>query len=136
MYNKVKDYLLKHRKYIINVFITFGIMFILSFIVFWVVYGLEMRLDYLSNSLFIVNMISLVVSIVMQTGATRLYIGFNYSLKSLLKPVQTKKDYPSMQDYYDEVAPRHKKDVSYVMVANGIFLVAALILSRLYLMSL
>ncbi len=132
----MKKYISDHIDSIIKGCIAFGIFLVVSFLFLIVVYGFEFRLDYISNSLFVVNVVSLVVSIVLQTGATRLYIGFNYSLKSLINPSKTREEYPSMQDYYDEKAPGHKKNVYYLIVVNAIFVIAALIISELYLQSL
>lgn len=122
-------YFSENKDYIYRALISFVIMVLLSLLVFWTVYDFDIRLDYISNSLFIVNMISFVIALVMQTGATRIYIGFTYSFKTLMKPKQTSEEYPSMQDYYDERAPKHKKNVSYLLFVNILLLIVSYILS-------
>ncbi|MFA6801372.1 MAG: DUF3899 domain-containing protein [Acholeplasmataceae bacterium] len=128
----MKKFFKDHLQYILRSLLTAVIMFVLSILVLWSLYGFEMRLDYISNSIFIVNSISFAVALVMQTGATRLYIGFNYTLKTFFQYKQMKQDYKSMQDYYDEKAPGHKKNVSFVLVVTVLYLVVALILSEIY----
>lgn len=124
-------FLTENKDYIYRVLISLVSMVVLSVLVFWTIYDFEVRFDYMSNSLFIVNMISFVIALVMQTGATRIYIGFTYSFKSLMKPKQTSEEYPSMQDYYDERAPKHKKNVSYLLFVNVFLLIVAYVLSIL-----
>ena len=53
--------------------------------------------------------------------------------KNKAKPKKTKEEYPSMQDFYDDRAPSHIKQVSYLIVVNGFYLFIAIIFAQLYL---
>lgn len=129
----MKNYIIDNLDYIKKMLISAIVLLVLSFLVMWLVYDFSWRFDHISNSLFVVNMTSLVIAIMLQTGATRAYIGLTYTAKSIFKPRKTKEEYPSMQDFYDDRAPSHIKQVSYLIVVNGFYLFIAIIFAQLYL---
>jgi hypothetical protein len=129
----MKNYIINNLEYIKKILISAIVLLVLSFLVMWLVYDFSWRFDHISNSLFVVNMSSLAIALVLQTGATRAYIGLTYTAKNIFKPKKTKEEYPSMQDFYDDRAPSHIKQVSYIIVVNGFYLVVSFIFAQLYL---
>lgn len=119
----------KAKKLIIN----FLVMTVLNLLTLLIVYKFEISYMNASNSIFIVNMISFAIAIILQTGATRLTLGLSYTGKTIFQPKKTKEEYETLNDYYEEKAPLHKKDVKYLIYVNITYIIIAFILAQIYL---
>ncbi len=87
-----------------------------------------MRLDYISNSIFVIAISVLCVSVIMFTGATRVFLGFSYTSKMWLNSKKTKEEYGNFKEYYDEKSPSHKKDTLDIIVICLIYILVAIFL--------
>lgn len=121
-----------HNK-VIKYVVTTAILLILSFLMWLLTYKLEIALDSISNSIFFVNICALLIGVMLQTGSTRLFIGFNYGFKTLFKYKEMKEKYETFKDYYDETADDHKKNVLHIIYVSGALVFVSIILSAIYL---
>jgi hypothetical protein len=116
------------KKYLITILTLLGLSFL-----FWLVfYRLEVELDIISNSIFFVNIIAFVIGLMLQTGSTRVFIGFNYSFKTLFKYKETKEKFDNFKEYYDDQAPTHKKNVMHILYVSGCLIFISILLSVIY----
>ncbi len=124
---------LTNKQIAIRAAISFAALGLISLIVLWSVYDFEWSLDTVSNSVFIVNVPVFLVAVVMQTGATRVTIGMTYATRMFFTYRKMKEEYDGYGEYYDEKSPGHTKNMVYIMIAAGLWIAIAFILSAQYL---
>lgn len=123
---------MKKKELLIKYFITLFVLIVVSFIFFLVFYQFNFRLSYISNSLFFINISVFVVSLIMQTGATRTFIPMSYTFKTWFKYKDTKEKYDNFDEYYKDNEKNHKKDVKHIMLASITLILIAIILAIIY----
>lgn len=120
------------KQFVIKMLITMTILLVISIIFLLFTYDFEWNLTNVSNSLFIVNAPVFFIALIMQTGATRATLAVSYTARTMFSYKKTKDQYDSFQEYYDEKAVVHQKDVRYILLATLILMLVAFILAQIY----
>lgn len=105
----------------------------LSVLFLGIVYDFKFTLANVSNSLFVVNIISFVVSFMIHTGALRLTLGVSYTTKTIFKRDEMRDKYDGFKEYYEEKAPNQARNLKYLLIINLVFIAAALVLAKVHL---
>ena len=119
--------------FLLALLIRFFILFAASVVIWGFVYRFEFKVDIISNSIFIVNVIVFLIALIIHLGATRIFISLGYTTKYIFNYKKTKNKYDGYLDYYQEVAPTHKKDMTYWLLSSALWLLIAIILASVYL---
>lgn len=117
-------------KYIRPLIIILGIA-LASTLIFWLVYDFEFRKDYISNSIFVISISVFFISLIMHTGATRLFLGISYTSKTWINSKKTREEYPTFREYFEEKSKSHVKYSLDVIVISLIYLLIAFALINL-----
>lgn len=121
---------------VIEIIFKYGLRLIilnlLSVLSWWLFYKFSLKLDEISNSIFIVNISVFFITLIMHLGATRLLIPLNYTAKSMFRYKALKEKYDDYNQYYEENAPTHKKAMLHWIIPSIIMIIVALILAVLY----
>ncbi len=112
-------------------FLSLMILFMISLLIFGLVFKFELTLKNVSDSIFIVNIITFVIALIFQTGATRSLMSMNYTLKTWFKRKDTKEKYESFQDYYNQHQKSHVKDMLHIIGASITFIIIAAIIGAI-----
>ncbi|MDR2822738.1 MAG: DUF3899 domain-containing protein [Acholeplasmatales bacterium] len=120
------------KKIIFKYLLTFLVILLIT-VGFWgLVYSFDTRLDYISNSIFVVNGITFVVSLILFSGATRFMIGVGYAFKRFFFTKKTIEEYPYFKEYYDEKKDGYVKNTGFLLIISGFYLLVALLLAILF----
>ena len=120
------------KQFLLKTIIALAVLIVISVLVILIRYDFEWSLTNISNSLFIVNAPVFLIALIMQTGATRATLAVSYTARTMFSYKKTKDQYDSFQEYYDEKALSHQKDVRYILLANLILILIAFILAQIY----
>ncbi len=119
----------------IKYLVTSIVMLLLIVLVWGLAYQFELRLDSISNSIFIISVSVLAIALIIHTGATRATLGLSYTARAMFSPTKIKEKYHNFQEYYDEKAPGHVKRLDYIIIVSIIFVIIAFVLSMIYISS-
>lgn len=119
------------RQFAIKLAITYAVLLVLSFLVMLFTYDFKWTLTNISNSLFIVNAPIFFVALIIQTGASRATLAVSYTARTWFAPKSTKDQFDNYQEYYDEKAPGHQKDVKHIIIATISLMFVAFIIARI-----
>ena len=104
--------------------ITIGLLLIVSFLVWLLTYDLVVRNDYISNALFIPNMLIFIISIGINVGAGNIFSPLNYTFQKFFSPKKTKETYIDYAGYIEQ-KKKEVKNVWYLTAATVTLLLVA-----------
>ena len=93
--NKILSFL---KPYMLSI----GLLLLASFLILWGVYKLDFQYRYLSNSLFIPNIIVFIVSIGINLGAINIVNPLKYTVLKFINPEKTKEKYGDYAGYLEQ----------------------------------
>lgn len=105
---------------------------LLSFITLLIFFGFNFNVRTISDSLFIVNSVAFVISLIIHTGAMRLMHAVTYTAKTLVNYKKIREEYETFGDYYNERTEKKPRNLVYLLIITAIFIGVAFILSRVY----
>lgn len=114
----------KFINFAIAYMITIGLLLIVSFLVWLLTYDLVVRNDYISNALFIPNMLIFIISIGINVGAGNIFSPLNYTFQKFFNPKKTKETYIDYAGYIEQ-KKKEVKNVWYLTAATVTLLLVA-----------
>jgi hypothetical protein len=99
--NKILSFL---KPYMLSI----GLLLLASFLILWGVYKLDFQYRYLSNSLFIPNIIVFIVSIGINLGAINIVNPLKYTVLKFINPENTKEKYGDYAGYLEQKEEENK----------------------------
>lgn len=114
----------KFINFAIAYMISVGLLLIASFLVWLFTYDLEVRNDFISNALFIPNMLIFIVSIGVNVGAGNIFSPLNYTFQKFFNPKKTKENYVDYAGYIEQ-KKKEVKNVWFLTAATVTLLLVA-----------
>lgn len=114
----------KYIRYFVSYILSLGFLLLISVVLFAILYKFEFRYIYISNSLFIPNIIIFFISIGVNLGAGNIFSPLNYTFNKFFNLKKTKQLYDSYADYIEH----KRKDIKnywYITLANLSLMLAA-----------
>lgn len=116
----------KVLRFFIGYLISLVVLSLISLLLLLIIYKFEFRNDYISNSIFITNILIFFASLGINVGAGNVFNPLNYAIRKIFTRPNKSETPMTYADYVEE----KKKDVKnfwYVTVANVTMLVVAFI---------
>lgn len=107
------------------------IILILSIILFLLLYQFNFTKENISNAFFIVSIITFFVSLIIHTGATKLFIGITYTTKYWFRHKKTKEEYSSYSEFHEERVKEPNKDMIYYIITSLFFILISIFLANI-----
>lgn len=105
---------------------SMGLLLVVSFLIFLLIYDMEFQNRYISNALFIPNILVFFVSLGINVGSFNIFNSFKYTFKKLVNPKKTKEEYENYSDYLEQKEQEEKK-YWFLTVATITWLIVSLL---------
>lgn len=110
--------------------ISIGFLLLASFLVLLIVYKLDFEYKYISNSLFIPNILVLIFSVGINVGAMNILNPLKYTVQKIVNPEKTKEKYGNYAGYLEQKEEKNK-NYWFLTAGTATLLIVALIFAIL-----